>query len=195
MSKDKGYNIDTDVQKKGNKGQYGIDIQLTQQQMGGNTLVKLAMLGIIASADVSFSPQNTHVRGDWKIGDQYVTENFPVVTLRVGNVDITEKVYGRQIGGNMRGHYVTYAFSAHVWAEKSYQMFDEDMDDTKSQSQPASDLTDEIINVLEQYTGDAASGICWFHQVLARESEPERGPQRLTRFIITGFVIAKRPLT
>lgn len=157
--------------------------------------VKTQMLTIIASADPSLSPQETHVRGDWKIGDVYVTENFPVVTLRVGNVDMTERIYGRQIGGNMRGHYVTYAFSAHVWGEKSYQMFDDDMDDTQQQAQPASDLADEIIDVLEQYTGDVASGICWFHRILVRESEPERGPQRLTRFIITGFVIAKRPLT
>lgn len=176
---------------------YGADVILAPPTApeGRMTAVKMAMLTIIASSSPRLSPQNIHVRGDWKIGDQYVTENFPVVTLRIGNVDVTERVFGRQIGGGIRGHYVAFAFSAHVWAEKSYQMFDDTMDDTMSQAQPASDLTDQIIDVLEQYTGDETSGICWFYQVLARESEPERGPQRLTRFIITGFIVVQRPLT
>ena len=156
--------------------------------------VKMDMLVIIASADPLLQPQETHVRGDWKIAVTYLSENYPVVTLRVGNVDMTEKVYGRLIGGQMRGHYVTYAFSAHVWGEKSTQLFDDNMDDTVPQAQPASDLADEIIDVLEQFTGDSTSGICWFEKVTARESEPERGPQRLTRFIIEGYVTVLRPL-
>jgi hypothetical protein len=164
-------------------------------KVGGMNNVKTAMLIIISSADSSLSPQNTHVRGDWKIMTSYVENNFPVVTLRLGSEDVSERVYGRQMSGNRRGHYVTYAFSAHVWAEKDYQMFDDDMDDYVLQAKPASELADKIIDVLENFTGDTTSGICWFDKILARESEPERGPQRLTRIIIEGFVIVQRPLS
>lgn len=175
----------------------GVDVILAPQVQpaGRMTPVKMAMLYIISTAHSSLQPQNTHVRGDWKIMTKYVEDNYPIVTLRVGNEDVTERVYGRQLSTTMRGHYVTYAFSAHVWGEKSYQMFDEDMDDTMSQAQPASDLADNIIDTLEKYVGDTTSGICHFHKITARESEPERGPQRLTRIIIEGFVLVRRPLT
>jgi len=190
-----GYGIDIDTKRKGISDGYGVDVLLVPQSapQGRQNPVKMAMLLIIASADVKLQPQNVHVRGDWKIANYLTSENYPIVTVRMGNVDMTEKVYGRLIGGQMRGHYVTYAFSAHVWGEKSTQLFDETMNDTIPQAQPASDITDEIIDVLEQYIGDDVSGICWFYEVKARESEPDRGPQRLTRFIIEGYVTARRP--
>jgi hypothetical protein len=162
--------------------------------VGRMTPVKAKMLEIIAGADSTLSPQSTHVRPDWKTAVEYLENNYPIVTLRLGSETVTELIYGRQISSTERGHYVTYSFSAHVWAEKSYQLFEAGADETVAQAKPASDLADKIIDTLEKYNGDATSGICYFDKVTARESEPERGPQRLTRIIIEGFVMVKRPL-
>jgi hypothetical protein len=162
---------------------------------GRMTPVKNQMLGIIANADPSLSPQDTHVGGDWKILTTYLETNYPVVTLRVGTVDVTERIYGRTMDKNTRGHYVTYSFSAHVWAEKPYNLFDEGADEHQTQARYASEIADAIMDALEKYNGDETSGICWFDRVTARESEPERGPQRLTRIIIEGLVLVKRPLS
>jgi hypothetical protein len=172
-----------------------IDTLIAPSNEGRMTPVKKQMLGIIANADPSLQPQDTHVRGDWKIMTKYLEDNYPVVTLRVGTLDVTEKIYGRQMTPTQRGHFVTYSFSAHVWAEKPYQLFDEGDNEFESQARYASEIADAIIDALEKYNGDETSGICWFHKITARESEPERGPQRLTRVIIEGFIIAKRPLT
>lgn len=192
-TKNKGYSTDSELKKKDTPKGSSIDIIIAPSNEGRMTPVKDMMLNIIASVDPSFSPQNIHVRGDWKIAVTYLSDNYPVVTLRLGNVTVTERVYGREIGGNQRGHYVTYNFSAHVWAEKSYQLFDE-TDNNQSQAQPASDLADAIIDTLQKYNGDEISGIRYFEKITARESEPECGPQRLTRIIIEGFVVVKRPL-
>jgi hypothetical protein len=174
---------------------YGLDILLVPLNVGRMTIVKSTIMDIIAGSDSSLSPKTIHVRGDWKTGNQYLATNYPVVTFRLGAENVTERIYGRQISSSKRGHYVAYSFSAHVWSEKSYQLFEEGVDDNQSQAQPASDLADKIIDVFEKYNGDANSGICYFEKITARESEPERGPQRLTRIIIEGFVIVKRPLT
>ncbi len=194
-TKDKGYSIDVEAKKKSIKKTSSIDVIVAPTNEGRMTPIKNGLMEIIAGADPQLLPQDTHVRADWKILESYLEDNYTVVSVRLGNVDMTERVYGRQIGGQMRGHYVTYAFSAHVWAEKSYQLFDEGADEHQTQARLASELADKIIDVLEQYNGDTVSGICWFHNITARESEPERGPQRLTRIIVTGFIIAQRPLT
>jgi len=193
-TKSKGTRIDTDLKKtKLTKGS-STDVILAPTNEGRMTPVKNEMLQIISSSDDQLQPQEIHVRPDWKIADYYVVENYPVVTLRLGTEDMTEHVYGRQLSATQRGHFVTYKFSAHVWAEKSYQLFDEGADETQTQAKPASDLADKIMDVLLLYTGDETSGIWYFDKLTARESEPERGPQRLTRIIIEGFVLAKRPL-
>jgi hypothetical protein len=162
--------------------------------VGRMTPVKAKMLEVIASADSTLSPQAVHVRPDWKTAVEYLENNYPIVTLRIGSEIVSELIYGRQISSTERGHYITYSFSAHVWAEKSYQLFEAGADETVAQAKPASDLADKIIDTLEKYKGDATSGICYFHNITARESEPERGPQRLTRIILEGFVMVKRPL-
>jgi hypothetical protein len=176
-----------------NKGA-GIDALLVPSNEGRMTAVKNKMLEIISGADPSLLPQNTHVRGDWKIAINYLETNYPIVTLRLGNVNVIEQIYGRQMSATRRGHYVAYSFSAHVWAEKSYQLFDEGADEHQTQARLASDLADIIIDTLEKYNGDETSGICYFDNITARESEPERGPQRLTRIIIEGMILVKRPL-
>lgn len=194
-TKEKSISVDTKLKKtKLTKGS-STDVIFAPTNEGRMTPVKNALMEIIAGADPQLLPQDTHVRADWKILESYLEDNYPVVTVRLGNVDMTERVYGRQMSKTMRGHYVTYAFSAHIWAEKSYQLFDEGADEHQTQARPACELADIIIDVFEEFNGDPTSGICWFYNVTARESEPERGPQRLTRIIITGFVIAQRPLT
>lgn len=145
---------------------------------GRMTPVKAQILTIIASADPSLQPQVTHVRPDWKIVNYYTEDSYPIVTVRLGAENVVEKIYGRQISETERGHYVMYSFSAHVWGEKSYQLFEEGADETVAQAQPASDIADKIINLFEKYTGDPISGILYFEKITARESEPDRAPQR-----------------
>lgn len=177
----------------------GIDVILTKvNRSGGMTVVIEAILQIISGADSSLQPQNIHVLPNWKTPVNYLSENYPVVTLRVGNVDMTEKIYGRTMFGkpNTRGHFVTYAFTAHVWGEKAWQLFEDSdqEDETIPQVKVAADVADNIIDAFMKFTGDSTSGIVYFDKVTARESEPERGPQRLTRIIIAGLVLVQRPL-
>lgn len=176
---------------------YGIDVTLASpSKEGWHSAVTSKILMIIASASTSLSPQRTHVLPNWKTGDQYLSDNYPVVTLRIGTKNMSELVYGRKISSTEFGHYVTYSFSAHVWALKTWQLFEDsdEEDETVPQANNASDLADLIIDVLEKYIGDSTSGICFFHKITVRESESERGPQRLTRMIIEGLVVVKRPM-
>jgi hypothetical protein len=168
-------------------------ISIAPITIGRMTAVKDTMLEIIAGADPQLDPQNIHVRGDWKTAIYYLETNYPVVLLRLGNVTIPERIYGRMLTNEERGHYVSYAFTLHVWAEKEYQLF-EGTDEIVAQAKPTSVLADNIIETLVKYNGDTVSGICYFEQLFSRESEPERGPQRLTRIIITGFAIVNRPI-
>jgi hypothetical protein len=193
-TKEKERNIDIQLKKKNIPKDKSIDVIIAPTNEGRMTPVRNKMLEIIADSDDQLQPQITHVRPDWKVAVYYLENNYPVVTLRLGNVDITELIYGRQISETRRGHFVTYKFSAHVWAEKSYQLFDEGANETQAQAKPASELADKIMDVFLLYTGDETSGIWYFDKLTARESEPERGPQRLTRIIIEGVVLAKRPL-
>lgn len=190
----KGYGIDIRFKKLNINKSAGIDALLAPSNEGRMTPVKNKMLEIICGADPSLLPQDTHVRGDWKLAINYFETNYPVVTLRLGSENVVEQIYGRQMNAIQRGHYVIYSFSAHVWGEKSYQLFDEGADEHQTQARLASDLADIIIDTLEKYNGDETSGICYFDNITARESEPERGPQRLTRIIVEGFIFVKRPL-
>lgn len=176
----------------------GVDVLLSSTPtQGRHSNVTMALQGIISNADPSLQPANIHVLPNWKTPVNYLAENYPVVTIRVGNDDLTEKIYGRQMAGTQRGLFVTYAFTAHVWGEKSWNLFDDV--DTENESQPqanlASDLGDKIIDALMKFSGDSYSGIVYFDKIKMRESEPERGPQRLTRMIISGFIMVRRPLT
>ncbi|GEM_PF-2524632 len=176
----------------------GLDVQLTKQpnKQGRITLVIQAIQAIIGSADALLQPVPVHVLPNWKTPIPYLIDNYPVVTLRVGNEDDTEKIYGRQMAGNQRGMFVMYPFTAHVWGEKTWQLF-EDVDDENEaipQVRTAADIADNIVDALLTFTGDSTSGIVHFTHVMARESEPDRGPKRLTRMIITGMVLVRRTL-
>jgi hypothetical protein len=175
----------------------GIDVLLSNTPtQGRHSNVTMALLAIIAGADPSLQPQTIHVLPNWKTPVIYLEENYPVVTVKVGNDDLTERIYGRQMASIQRGLFVTFAWTAHVWGEKSWLLF-EDVDqenEAEPQANLASDLADKIIDTLMKFAGDKYSGIVYFDKIKVRESEPERGPQRLTRMIISGFVLVRRPL-
>ena len=154
-------------------------------KVGGMSAVKAKLLTLISTADSALTPEATHVFSNWRTEINFLESNYPVVTVRLGNVAITENVYGRRAGVSGRAHFVTYIFTAHVWDENNT---------TGPKSKDVCDLTGKIIDVLENYAGDNISGIKYFERISARESEPERGPQRLSRVIMEGFVVAKRPL-
>ena len=161
--------------------------------MGRISEVRDDLMEIISYADPQLQPQEIHVRADWKIAVYYLENNYPVVTLRLGNETIPERVFGRLLTKQELGHYTRFAFTLHVWAEKEYQLF-ENGDELAAQAKPANDLADTIIKFLLNFRGIDESGICYFEQITSRESEPERGPQRLTRIIVDGFIIVKRPI-
>jgi hypothetical protein len=155
--------------------------------VGGISAVKTKILELISASSSNLSPQATHVHPNWKTDISYLETNFPVVTVRLGPANISEKVYGRQLGNDTRGTYTAYALSMHVWDERA---------STDPASKNACDLADTIINYLLNYTGDSTSGIVYFDALTVRESEPDpRGPQRLCRVIIEGFVFCKRILS
>jgi len=155
-------------------------------KIGGISAVKSKLMEIIVDADSSLAPKNTHVLSNWRIELWKLENDFPIVTVRVGIVNLNELIYGRKVGWNQQGHYVGYQFSLHVWHENA--------DDPDPKSKNACDLADKIIDVLEMYSGDSTSGIERFYNITSIESEPERGPQRMSRVIIEGFILAKRVL-
>ena len=185
-------------QKKLQRSRAALDVQLTKQTslQGRISIVTRSLQAIIGGADGLLEPITTHVLVNWKVPVEYLATNYPVVTLRVGDEDMTEKIFGRQMAASQRGMFVTYPFSAHVWGEKTWQYFEDvdNEDESVPQAKTATDIADNIIDAFMKFTGDATSGIVYFYKVTARESEPDRGPKRLTRVIITGFVIVRRPL-
>lgn len=162
-------------------------------KVGGIIAVKSKLITLIASADVSLQVESEHVFPNWQTEIYLLENNFPIVTVRLGAGTILELVYGRTISSSERGQYVSYIFSLHIWCENSKQVFDGNPDAT-IKARAACDLAELIIDVLERYTGDSASGILYFEKITVRESEPERGPERLSRVIVEGFVISKRAL-
>lgn len=175
----------------------GVDVLLSSTPTQGRySNVTMAMLAIIAAADPSLQPQTQHVLPNWKTPVIYLSENYPVVTLRVGVNDLTDKIYGRAMPQGLRGNYVTFAWTAHVWGEKTWQLFNDVDEENEAvpQAKFASDIADKINDILLQFSGDSFSGIVYFDKIKMRESEPERGPERLTRIIISGFVLVRRPL-
>jgi hypothetical protein len=156
-------------------------------KVGGISAVKTKLLALIVTADSGLSPQASHVFPNWRTDIDFLEEDFPVVTVRLGTVSFPESVYGRKISPSEKGHYAVYPFSAHVWEDKA---------ETDPKSKPACDLADKIIDVFEKYKGETTgSGIRYFYNVTARESESERGPQQLCRVIIEGFILVGRKLS
>lgn len=155
-------------------------------KVGGISAVKSKLMKIIVDADSSLAPETTHVLPNWRVEVWKLESNFPIVTVRIGPANINELIYGRKVGWNQQGHYVGYQFSLHVWHENA--------SDPNPKSKNACDLADKIIDVLEMFVGDDDSGIIEFFNITSRESEPERGPQRMSRVIIEGFILAKRIL-
>jgi len=156
-------------------------------KIGGIYTVKRKLMEIIVDADSSLIPEDIHVLPNWRIELWKLENDFPIITVRVGIVNLSELIYGRKVGWNQQGHYVSYQFSLHVWHENA--------DEPYPKSKNACDLADEIIDVLEMYSGDSASGIERFYNITSRESEPERGPQQMSRVIIEGFILVKRVLS
>lgn len=155
-------------------------------QVGGISAVKTKVLSLIAAADSSLTPEASHVFPNWRTDIAYLETSYPVVTVKIGIVDVSERIYGRQISSSVRGHFSIYTFSAHVWNTNAT---------TGPKSANACALADKIIDYLYKYVGDDVSGIRSFINLSGRESEPERGPQRLSRVIIEGFIEVKRVLS
>jgi len=160
--------------------------------VGHMEVVKSKIISIIEDADSDLtaitSPSEWHhVIGNWRVQNWELQESrLPLVTVRLGTGRFTDVAYGRKITSTTHGLYVVYPFSAHVFAINST---------TGLKAKNAMDLADAIIEYLENYGGDSTSGILYFYEMTARESEVEGGPTRFSRIIIEGFVTCKRPLS
>lgn len=167
----------------------GLDIILVQEQKtGGIAKVKAKLQDIIVAVDTRLIPKATHISFNWKnpiINDEIA----PIVTMRLGTIQYNETVYGRKLSSTKTGHLITIPFSLHVWNEK----LNYELQDGVDESIPTTELAEKIIDALESFPNDGGnSGICYFHNITSRESEPERGPKNMNRVIIEGFMIVKR---
>lgn len=162
--------------------------------VGHMSVVKAKLIEIIEASDSSLTAILTpseyhHVLGNWRLKNWELQESrLPVVTVRLGTGKFIDSVYGRKLTSSTHGQYAIYPFSAHVFAIND--------DDSDLKATNAMDLADAIIEYLTNYVGDAiTSGILYFYELTARESEIEGGPTRFSRVIIEGFVFCKRPLS
>jgi hypothetical protein len=161
--------------------------------VGHMEVVKSKIISIIEDADSSLIPITSpsewhHVVGNWRLKNWELQESrLPLVTVRLGTGRFTDVAYGRKITSTTHGLYVVYPFSAHVFAINA--------DDPDLKAKNAMDLADAVIEYLENYGGDSTSGILYFYEMTARESEVEGGPTRFSRIIIEGFISCKRPLS
>ena len=160
--------------------------------VGCMSIVKAKVISIIEDSDSSLTPITSpsewhHVIGNWRLKNWELQESrLPLVTVRLGTGRFTDVAYGRKITSTTHGLYVVYPFSAHVFAINAT---------TGLKAKNAMDLADAVIEYLENYGGDATSGILYFYEITARESEVEGGPTRFSRIIIEGFISCKRPLS
>lgn len=168
----------------------GVDVILTEPIVGGISTIKEKLQNTISEVDSKLTPKAEHVLFNWR-NPVISAENAPVVTMRLGTTQYTDALFGRKTKSNETGQFITVPFSLHVWNEKLVY----EMQDGVDESKPTTELADKIVTALEKFKNDAnGSGICYFFNVTARESEPERGPQNLNRVIIEGFMTVKRPL-
>ena len=148
--------------------------------------VKGKIMDYIKTADNdNLHPLATHVFSDWRINVYALsTDRFPVVTVRLGTATRTELVYGRKTKSDERGIFYTCPFTAHVWAENA----------STRKAKNAMDIADKITDYLLQVSPDSTTGIEHFYDITTRESQPDRGGQRISRVIIEGFCLVKRTL-
>lgn len=148
--------------------------------------VKSALMTMISGADALLTPTSTitHVLGNWRLNVWQLTSNkFPIVTVRLGPSSDIETAYGRRIRHYQRGQYVIYTWSAYVFAYHATSGL---------VAKNAMDLADKIKTWLSAACHSTA-GIPYIYDMIIRESEPSRGSQRISRIIIEGKLIAKRP--
>lgn len=154
-------------------------------EVGNLDVVKEKMRIIISEADTALSipDVDTHVKGKWRLSAlDLQPDRFPLVTLRLGPITYQENIYGRNLAPSnaKSGIHASIYFTAHVWAklDKTQDPNDEDLND----------LADEIKDHLEQYIGDASSGILYFEALSTRPLEPSTGPLAYGRVAIEGYV-------
>jgi len=147
--------------------------------------VKNKLAYFISQADASLQPQDDHVLLNWKTNIWKLTESkFPVVTLRMMPSASKDFVYGRQVGGET-GIHIIYSFTAHVFAMVKAT--------GNAKARDALDLADKIETYLLKQS-DSITGIEHIFDISKRESEPDRGARRVSRVIMTGRILVKKPL-
>lgn len=140
----------------------------------------------ISEASADLLPKAEHVLGNWRLNVwQLASDKFPIVTVRIGPSNIIETAYGRELGGGVSGQYVMYAWSAFV--------FEANSDEPNLKAKDAMILADIIMTYLAKKC-DKASGIIHIYDMVVRESEPARGSQRMSRIVVEGRLLARRPL-
>ena len=137
--------------------------------------VKDKLIALIKASHSSLNDSGnvSHVFGEWRIR-MYRLENMPIVTVRISPYQQWQLLYGKASSGGT----AIVSWSAHVFQKKGA-------------SPSAQELAQAIVEYLAKKGRDPSTGICYFYEMLMRESEPERGPSNITRIIIEGRMLVK----
>lgn len=146
--------------------------------------IKMQLVTDISEADSSLSPKTTHVLPNldddvWK----YDTDNFPIITVRIGPSSDREFFQGRQLGGGKMGNYVSYFFTAHIFSVLNTTTND---DRTKTAMNLGEVIKEHLLR-----SDDSTSGIQHYYELTLREIHS--GMAKVSKVILEGYILARRP--
>lgn len=120
------------------------------------------------------------VEGNWREGINEIVRNLPFVTVRMK--DVLADVYDRNIGESSDGCIAHYPFSLFIFHSNCLESGEE-------KGKYAQDVADRVMSGLASQPSSIGYDIGEFS---CRESEPERGPHRISRVIVEGSIHIKR---
>jgi len=129
---------------------------------------------------VKTSVPEATVEGSWRQTIEHIVRNLPFVTVRLK--DILSDVYDRNIGETSDGSIAHYPFSLFIFHSNC-------MESNEEKGKYAQDVADRILSYLAGQPSVVGYDI---DELIARESEPERGGHRISRVIIEGNIHIKR---
>jgi hypothetical protein len=151
---------------------------------GYMSTVKYAIVTHISEADATLQPKTTHVLPStdeqiWK----FDRANLPLCSLRIGPSTDRELIQGRQLGNGKWGNFVSFFFTAHLFTPINET---ENLDATQDAMNLAEKIKEHLLR-----SDDAVSGIQYYYEITTREAPS--GATRLSKVIIEGYVMVRRP--
>jgi len=146
--------------------------------------IKMKIVDHISEADATLQPKTTHVLPStdeqiWKF-DQ---ANLPLCSLRIGPSTDREYLQGRQLGEAKMGNFVSFFFTAHLYALNNNTVNE---DKAKTVMNLAEKIKEHLLR-----EDDATSGIQHYYEITTREAQS--GMATISKIIIEGYVLVRRP--